>query len=158
MSLIYEIRADFFKKNQSSTVKRDPDTPRRRFPRDERLKNRKAIGRLFNRRGATAVAFPLRLMWMRVEQPRGESPVQFTLSVPKRSFKRAVDRNLLRRRIREAYRLRKGEIAATTAASDGQYALIALYTGREILDYATIDRSMRRLLRKFADDLRKTRE
>jgi ribonuclease P protein component len=136
-------------------VSREQNQPRQRFAKSERLKNRKVIGRLFQRQGATAAAFPLRLMWMPVAEPRGETTVQFTLSVPKRSFRRAVDRNLLRRRVREAYRIEKGRIAATTDSIDGQYALIALYTGREILSYAVIQRSMRRLLRKFADDVRK---
>lgn len=134
----------------------DATPPDRRFRSGERLKNRRTIGRLFNRQGETAVAYPLRLMWMPMDEPRSAAPVQFTLSVPKRSFKRAVDRNLLRRRIREAYRQQQPGIAADLAAAPHpQYALIALYTGREMLDYRQIERSMRRLLRKFADQIRK---
>ena len=135
---------------------KDASQPDRRFRPGEHLKRRRTIGRLFNRQGETAVAYPLRLMWLPVSEPQGEAPVQFTLSVPKRSFRRAVDRNLLRRRIREAYRQHKPAIeAALVAAPARQYALIALYTGREIHDYQQIERSMRRLLRKFADQIQK---
>lgn len=133
---------------------KDPNSPDRRFRPGEHLKSRRTIGRLFNRQGETAVAYPLRLMWLPVAEPQGAAAVQFTLSVPKRSFKRAVDRNLLRRRIREAYRRQKPAIEAAVAAAPApQYALIALYTGREIQDYRQIERSMRRLLRKFADQI-----
>lgn len=134
----------------------DTTPPDRRFRRSERLKSRQTIGRLFGRQGDTAVAYPLRLMWLPVAEPRGAAPVQFTLSVPKRRFRRAADRNLLRRRIREAYRRQKALLApALAAAPAAQYAVVALYTGREIQDYRTIERSMRRLLRKFADRIRK---
>jgi ribonuclease P protein component len=138
-------------------VQNDIPPPDRRFRRSERLKSRRTIGRLFDRQGETAVAYPLRLMWLPVPEPHGAAPVQFTLSVPKRRFRRAADRNLLRRRIREAYRRQKQLLApALATAPAAQYAVVALYTGREIQDYRTIERSMRRLLRKFADRIGKS--
>jgi ribonuclease P protein component len=102
------------------------------FKKEERLKSEKIITQLF-RKGHSFACYPLRLVYAEMPKPESdnadplsilgnfddletenlinttnsspeESPIQFALSVPKKAFKRAVDRNVLRRRIREKSR------------------------------------------------------
>lgn len=78
------------------------------FHKEERIVSRKQIEMLFG--GGTSqslAAFPLRVVYMTQALPTGEAPVQILVSVPKKHFKHAVDRNRVKRQIREAYRLNK---------------------------------------------------
>ena len=127
--------------------------PDQTFQRGERLKSRTEIGRLFGRQGQSFAKYPLRLLWLPMEEPRSTFPVQFTVSVPKRRFKRAVLRNRLRRRIREAYRLHKHELYERLGPGHPQYAWLILYVGQEELDMATIEAAMRKVIQRFIRDL-----
>ena len=71
------------------------------------------------------------------------------VSVPKRLFKRAVDRNLLKRRIREAYRLQKPVFLEFLQASGLSLLVVIQYRGREIESYQTIEKKMRKALDKL---------
>ena len=74
----------------------------------ERLKSRKLIGRLFEE-GTSIKNFPFRLVYLSTEITSVFS-VKASFSVPKRNFKKAVDRNRIKRLIREAYRLEKKNV------------------------------------------------
>ena len=77
------------------------------FKKEERLCNIKLIEKLYHT-GSSFLVYPFRIIWLSSET-NSEFPVQVLISVPKKKFKRAVDRNLLKRRIREIYRLHKSE-------------------------------------------------
>ncbi len=85
------------------------------------------------------------------------SPIEFALSVPKKAFKRAVDRNVLRRRIREAYRLHKIELYKllknNTLHSDKRFAFMVLYTAKEEMSYAEIEKGIKKMIRKFKEEM-----
>lgn len=112
-----------------------------RFTRAERLKSRKLIGKLFTE-GQSFAVFPLRVIFIPTAEGSG---VQAAFSVSKRHFKHAVQRNRIKRQMREAYRLRKNQVSDTTR----QISLMVLYTAKEPLPYARIDEAMGRLLKKI---------
>jgi ribonuclease P protein component len=119
------------------------------FPRSQRLRLKREIDSLFAN-GEAFIAYPLRIIYLSV--PEG-TLIKMLANVPKRRFKHAVRRNLLRRRIRESYRLRKDELF-THMSNRGEGLLLAyLYIGKEIEPYATIDRAVERSIRQLKQRL-----
>ena len=82
--------------------------------------------------GRSVYAPPIRIVFKLAEE--GPFPVSMGVSVPKRLFKRAVDRNLLKRRIREAYRLNKHGLYDLLLQSDQKLHMFIQYTQKEISD------------------------
>ncbi|ALI99318.1 ribonuclease P protein component [Rufibacter tibetensis] len=99
-----------------------------RFPKEERLRSKKLIEQLF-REGSSFNSYPLRFVALHVPVP-SELPVQVLVSVSKRNFKKAVDRNRLKRQMREAYRLHKHVFSKPTPES-GTWYIGILYIGKE---------------------------
>lgn len=124
--------------------------PRNGLSHSERLRSLGAIRRIFDS-GQSGFVFPFRYVWY--AEPDTESSVEVLFSVPKKFHKRANKRNLMRRRTKEAYRLRKQtlHIPAETAAANVDMALI--YSSKEILSYKTIEHAVRRILEQVAAQL-----
>jgi ribonuclease P protein component len=96
------------------------------FRKAERLSRKKWIQELFDK-GSSFNFYPYRILY--IPHPDGASSHnQVMFTVPKRLFKRAVDRNKIRRRMREAYRLNKGPDSLS-----GKLLIAYIYTAREIL-------------------------
>ncbi len=130
------------------------DMPDFSFRPQERLKSRKQIQRIF-REGHSFLQFPLRIVWMQVMEPQGESPIRFAVSVGKRRFRKAVDRNRLRRRVREAFRLHKHELKGRIGPGR-QVACMAIYIAPEALPYARIEKAMQKALDRLGKAFEKT--
>ncbi len=120
-----------------------------RLRRVERLKHRKVIRSLFQK-GHSFHHYPLRIVYAEHPDRSVKVPVQFTVSVGKRRFKRAVDRNLLRRRIREAYRSQKPDLYRRLANRQAPpLAVLIIYTGKEILEYTALEKAMQQIVRRL---------
>ena len=105
------------------------------FKKEERLCNVKLIEKLFTE-GSSFLVYPFRIVWLS-EVNTSSYPVQVLISVPKKRFKRAVDRNLIKRRIREVYRLNKLEhLFPLLLNQSGGLILGITYIGKEVGDYA----------------------
>ena len=78
------------------------------FSKRERIVSNLLIEALFEHGGSqSATAFPLRAVYQTMERREGSAPVQILISVPKKRFKHAVDRNRVKRQVREAFRHHK---------------------------------------------------
>ena len=76
------------------------------------------------------------------------------VSVPKRIFKRAVDRNLLKRRIREAYRLNKSQLTSLPQQQELRLKLVIQYQHKEIESFQIIERALINGLLKLNEKLK----
>lgn len=126
-------------------MKKNEQIPGFGFPKSERLKSRKEIGTLF-KSGSSIGVYPLRAVWKVGQDIEKMGALQVAVSVPKKKFRRAVDRNRLRRQVRESYRLRRGQLNMQVIPP---VSLMILYTGVEALPYTMIDAAMNRMLRKL---------
>lgn len=98
------------------------------FTKDERLCSKLLIAELVEKGRSFNVA-SFRISWMKAEQI--PAPVQVMISIPKRNFKRAVDRNRLKRLARESYRNQKQSLY--THLGEKNILLLLVYTGKEII-------------------------
>ena len=112
--------------------------PNNKFKKDEKLCKRDFILSLFENRKNKIKGFPLRLIWE--EQDLETSfPAQILISVPKRNIRKASDRNLIKRRIRESYRKNKIELYKILKKNNIQISIGVIYTHNQILDYQEIE-------------------
>ena len=123
-----------------------------RLRKTEKLKRQKVIQSLFTK-GHTAFGYPVRIQWSLVERD-GHYPARAAFSVSRRKFKRAVDRNLIKRRMREAYRLNKSLVYDLGIDSEKQFAVMFIYTEKTLLPFDTIQKGITKGLGKLAKQYR----
>jgi ribonuclease P protein component len=115
------------------------------FPKALKLKSEKAITELFEK-GQSLSMTPLRVLWGFNINSSSPNP-KAGFSTSKKNFKSAVDRNLLKRRMREAYRLNKEILFVNSGELPAGLEIMFLYTSKEILPYRVIETSMVKLLK-----------
>lgn len=116
----------------------------------EKLCSVVAIDQLFGVGGAefSRLAYPLRMVARRNSRRASDATVQFLISVPKKRLRHAVDRVLMRRRIRETYRLNH----RSYVLSDGEKLDVAfIYVANKCENYASVERAMNKLLASLAE-------
>ncbi len=114
------------------------------FPKNEKLKSKKSIERLF-KEGKHVSGFPLRLIYLKVDEPM-DTRFKTGVAVPKKNFKSAVKRNRIKRLLRENYRLNKHLVFNN---SEGNYTFLILYIGKEMPTFKQVEQGMLAILQKF---------
>ncbi len=119
------------------------------FKKEERLCSKKLIEELFHN-GSSFLLYPFRVVWLKHDL-LVPFPVQVIINVPKRRFKKAVDRNLIKRRIREAYRLNKlTDIYQHLCNTTGQLLLGIHYVGKTIEEFNVIEKKLKTVLAQLS--------
>ena len=119
------------------------------FPKEEHLCRKKLIDELFGKQGSSFGVYPLRIVWVKSDAPSA-APPQVLISVSKRTFKRAVDRNRLKRLIREAYRLHKYRLVEQPGGH--QVGLLGIiFTGKEKCELALVEKKLISALLRLLD-------
>ena len=117
--------------------------------KQERLKSKKLIEKLYAE-GDSVKTFPLRMMYVQTAHT-SEFPCQVGVSVAKRNYKLAADRNRLKRLMRETYRLQKQIVYNNL---DEPYVFMISYIGREEIKYEDLYLKMEKLLTLFIDKVK----
>lgn len=124
--------------------------------KSEKLCSKTAIDRLFAD-GESTVAYPLRMVSRLYDRPYGAS-AQFMITIPKKKIRTAVGRVLLRRRIREAYRLNHARLLDKALSESGLQADIAfIYMAPDTSPYVRIEKKLNKLLAALAAKAAQTR-
>lgn len=113
----------------------------------DRLCSKKLIGELFTD-GEAIFCFPLKVVFLKTKLEDGKT-VKAAFSVSKRNFKRAVKRNYLKRLMREAYRLNRGDFHEFLEKQEIQLSVMFIYAGKELKDYPTVEKGMVKAFEKL---------
>ncbi|SFR36732.1 ribonuclease P protein component [Robiginitalea myxolifaciens] len=124
--------------------KRENEMSGLNFPKSERLTHKQLWSAVFEQ-GKRLKSFPLQLYYLKSGHAL-DSRIQVGISVPKKRFPKAVDRNRIKRLLREHYRHKKQEVFNNT---EGSYALVILYLGKELPENAEISAALSELIDKF---------
>ncbi|GAL78612.1 MULTISPECIES: ribonuclease P protein component [Algibacter] len=118
------------------------------YPQQEKLKSKKLIEKLFTE-GKSVSAYPLRMVYLSTRFNE-DILAKTGVSVSKRNFKKAPDRNRIKRLLREAYRLNKAEYFNNLTA---QHAFMILYIGKEKPTFVQVETKMKQVFEKFSNKI-----
>ena len=120
------------------------------FKKEERLCSKKLLDKLFHN-GSSFLVYPFRIVSL-PEALIVNFPAQVVIAVSKRKFKRAVDRNLIKRRVREAYRLNKAEFLYPFLTEKNLQMMISIhYVGKDIAEYQYVEKKLKKAFEKLTE-------
>ena len=124
------------------------------LPKEEILRTLGAIDALFAG-GRRTTSMPIRCVWRTLgpDEFPSDAKVEVLFSVPKKFFKRANKRNLLRRRMKESYRLSKHALVEQVAAKQIRLHIALIYSTKELSDYTTINDAINKILEQISGRL-----
>ena len=128
------------------------------FTKEERLCSQKQIELLFNN-SSSFILYPFRIVWTSQTLADAPYPAEIAISVPKKRFKRAVDRNKIKRLIREAYRKNKGELFYPFLMQEHiKLSFILIYVSNELFTAVDMEKKLNLCLNKFIKEYAKVAE
>lgn len=120
------------------------------FKKENILRSQILIEKVFAK-GRTLKAYPLKLIWLTAS---GEGPMtQVLFAISKKNIRRAVNRNLIRRRMREVWRKELPLLEAVLASRGLRLSIALVYSHKEPVDYNEIEKKIKLLIQKLLDDL-----
>jgi len=117
----------------------------------EKLKSRKLLDQLFTG-GKSFSVFPVKVFYMPLPEPDGH-PIKAGVGVSARNFRKAVDRNRIKRLLRESYRLNKLSLHTTISNHQKNIAVFFLYIGKDMPDFRLLNEKMQSALTKLETSL-----
>lgn len=123
--------------------------------KNERLKSRKQIEHLFSEGEKFAVT-PFRIFYLFNGQPEKDNMqnlLHFGVGVSAKNFKKAVDRNRIKRLMREAWRLQKNELKEKLVSSGKRLNIFFIYTGKELPDYNIVFNKTGTVIKKIIAEI-----
>lgn len=121
------------------------------FRKEEKLCSQKIIGEIFLS-GTSFLCYPLKVVWKDEVLPT-LFPAQVVFSVPKRLFKRALDRNLLKRQLRDVYRYQKSDLYQLLEGYDRKIALMIVFIAKEKPEFNLLEGAMAKIIAKLKKKL-----
>lgn len=121
--------------------------------KEERICSKKLINELFTGNGRSMTAFPLRVVFMKRTIVDGQPRAAMLVSVPKRYFKHAVDRNRVKRQVREAFRRNKSIITQNLTDDHEAVAMAFVWLTDEKFPSSEVENRMVRLLTRISECL-----
>jgi ribonuclease P protein component len=121
------------------------------FPKNQKLCNEKSIERLFEK-GKSFSEKPFRIIY-NIDNNNEDVFVKALIVVPKKRVRLASNRNVIKRRIKEAYRLQQNELKKYLKSKNHQLNLAIIYQKQEIVDYKIIEEKIKTLLSRLKDQL-----
>lgn len=119
----------------------------------ERIHSRLVVESLFSSRNASIAVYPLRIVWTIDESTEGTAPASILVSVPKKRMHHAVDRNRMKRMVREAYRLNK-QILLSRLEGSGRHVDIAfICIADNVPTSSQISKSVVKALARISDTI-----
>ncbi len=116
-----------------------------------KLCSRKTIDRLFNE-GQQLRSYPFTVYFAQESNTENKA-FQLVFSAPKRAFKRAHDRNFIKRLMKETFRKQKHALENTLVTQHQQWAFFIIYNQRELPVYADLEKSMTKMLQKLVNEI-----
>lgn len=121
----------------------------------ERLRGKKLLTELF-KNGRVVKSFPFILLYVPADFP-GKTPAQLAISIPKKRVRLAVNRNRIRRQVRETYRKNKHILYDLLKQGNQQYAMLLIFVGNEsVLDSNLVQQKITRLLTRLSNDIQQS--